>query len=711
MPACHSKLVKDDLSCSQDGEQSYWFDLSHLPKKGQSFRGVAIETVNGKDCPVLLFEPTTDKIRTPTTRDVAVALRLADENTRPKFEFITIAEPHPFAGRHYNRYSPSWIKGTRFGNILYKADVEMKILKHRMRKDGDRFVSSDLVYPGLKGPQQFPYLYAGSSPIYLTCRSVNVSKTSRYCLFMGKPEMRITLDSNPRYSDYISSLYDVLGHEDAPALLNVRELPKLVIAAEWLKEKGFRINEDWLMAMTQPAKQSASNVATAGNEQFDINADDFVARLPKAFEDSSVSVKVLPNGVTLDMTVNEPDTKEDGTESKQVKYSMTASTCDYDLLFDGISVKTPVTGNVVPDEDTWSDLYAATITPFWSMEYDESDKQVSSTSWGGCSLKSMETKTCSVKRPKSTAFESTPVAGGSHLSYRNGCIGSVGISSASAKASVDVEMTDLFATKKAQSKDHPRWEGRNSGSRNGTKSRLLGATDTVTGVGDICNENGDTVVDTREIYCRMDAKVYKNGQEVERLVPVIGKLGLHKPSLMLQKKVALPQNLVSELKDTFKCKVCNKTMSSPAVAASCCGSILGCKACLDEYYRHGNHNKHCISCNDSTGYEKTFCLRGIDDILRALGNGTTCVDSAVFAETLKCTVCHSSPFSSRPAVCISCGCIVGCSDCIKTWHQTKDQCPLCDNNDAKASTIRLAAMGSVLNQLEQFFNAVELRSP
>ena len=129
MPACHSKLLPSSHCQEEHGSTKYRFDLSYLPKKGWSVCGVAIESIDGEDRPVLMFKRATADQTTPSTEEFAVALKLAAENTRPKFEFVTITAGQPFEGRHYNLFSPSWLKDTAFGKTLFEADVEMKLLK------------------------------------------------------------------------------------------------------------------------------------------------------------------------------------------------------------------------------------------------------------------------------------------------------------------------------------------------------------------------------------------------------------------------------------------------------------------------------------------------------------------------------------------------------------------------------------------------------
>ena len=531
--------------------------------------------------------------------------------------------------------------------------------------------------------------------------------------------MRITLGSNPSYSEYISSLYDVFAHGDAPALLSVREFPKLILAAEWLKKQGFQIDEEWVEEKTQPVLLPSSEVVVAPRQE-ELNLEETVDIVSQEFKSEYGSgeiqisnAKASPDRLSFDITQTFRDA-DSGKGTQEVKSSCKVSCSDYNWLLEGIPVKMPVSGNivsgvVVPAENTWHDFRAATIAPYWSMQYDDNggEVEVDHMSWGGCSMMSFNAEPVRTKR---RASPPTLRAGSRHISYRNDMVGTVGMTAATEKSLDDEEIADLKKATAASRKQQklPQWDARESGSSRG-KRRLLGSMDTRTLTGDIHNEQGQRVVDSREVHVRMEVSVCKNGKEVEPPVTMISRLGLPKPA---KQKVMLPPNLVVQLKETFKRNLCKKApMSSPVLAASCCSSILGCEQCVNDHYAQQGIRKYCPSCRSSEGYRKTFRLHGIDEILQALNNGTTNVDSAVFAESLKCTVCHSTPLCSQPAVATCCGRIVGCSECIKLWHETKDQCPLCLKGSGRDNTVRVRGMEPILQQLDEFLHHSEEISP
>ena len=55
--------------------------------------------------------------------------------------------------------------------------------------------------------------------------------------------MKIVDASNSLYSKYISEIYPSIAYHDEPRFLKMQELIKLILAAEWLTEKGVRKSE------------------------------------------------------------------------------------------------------------------------------------------------------------------------------------------------------------------------------------------------------------------------------------------------------------------------------------------------------------------------------------------------------------------------------------------------------------------------------------
>ena len=94
----------------------------------------------------------------------------------------------------------------------------------------------------------------------MSCTSVKVQKSNNELLFQGEPRMRINAESNMRYSKYISKKFNAVAYYDEPLFLKMRELIKLILAAEWLVEKGVKVDEEWMMNCTQPKISSKEGV-------------------------------------------------------------------------------------------------------------------------------------------------------------------------------------------------------------------------------------------------------------------------------------------------------------------------------------------------------------------------------------------------------------------------------------------------------------------
>ena len=234
------------VSSVEDGR--FVFPIN-LPE-GLGLRGVGI--VEGK--PEFRFgaSPHTPTI---TEEDIAAALRLAYEGERPEFFYIGIPPGHPFYGRQFKQYKPQWLRKTSFGETLSEADWKMKSLHIGARSNDAKTEfcawKKDSKLTGLAMQFDFRSTKSGGS-IIMSCTSVKVQKANNELVFQGEPRMRINDESNMRYSKYISKNFNAVAYYDEPLFLKMRELVKLILAAEWLVEKGVKVDEEWMMKCTQP---------------------------------------------------------------------------------------------------------------------------------------------------------------------------------------------------------------------------------------------------------------------------------------------------------------------------------------------------------------------------------------------------------------------------------------------------------------------------
>ena len=244
---------KDDseIECTmtssiEDGKFIFPFNLP----EGLGIGSVGI--VEGK--PELRFRasPHTPKI---TEEDIAAALRLAYEGKRPEFFYIGIPPGHPFYGRQFKQYKPQWLRKTTFGETLSEVDWKMKCLNIGARSNDSKSEfwawQETSKLEGLAMLYDFRDTKSGGS-IIMSCTSVKVQNSNNELVFQGEPRMRINAESNMRYSKYISKKFNAIAYHDEPLFLKMRELVKLILAAEWLVKKGVKVDEQWMMKCTQP---------------------------------------------------------------------------------------------------------------------------------------------------------------------------------------------------------------------------------------------------------------------------------------------------------------------------------------------------------------------------------------------------------------------------------------------------------------------------
>ena len=259
MPATLSKAKNAPFFNAK--KHTFSDNFKTLPHKGKCLIGVKIELIGNEKRPILIFEDArVDEIESPTEAEFAGVLRsIFYNNTRPKFVFQSILHPNPFSGRQYCRYSPSWMRGTHLGKLTIEADVWMKLLASNIKPvrgdDGEiTFVpwnENTCLNDGIKTWHDFRSVHSSGS-IFLECKEVEVCETDDGLLFPTDPIMQIKSKASPKFGDYLSSIYDDVVADGAIVFERVRELPKMIVIAEWLKKKGVEIDDEWLWEQTQP---------------------------------------------------------------------------------------------------------------------------------------------------------------------------------------------------------------------------------------------------------------------------------------------------------------------------------------------------------------------------------------------------------------------------------------------------------------------------
>ncbi len=218
-----------------------------LPKDGLALRSVAI--VEG--VPELRFDAS-PKVPTITEEDAAIACRLASEEKRPEFFYIGIPFGHPFFGRQYKNYRPDWLRGTSVGELLSESDWAMKCLHIGARSNESKtaFMSWSKTSQ-LQGLATWPDFPSGEDnpsvgSVIMSCESVKVQKGDDFLQFLEEPKMKIEDQTNPLYSRFITEKLPSIAYYDEPLFLKMQEILKLILVAEWLKEKGVKISQQWI---------------------------------------------------------------------------------------------------------------------------------------------------------------------------------------------------------------------------------------------------------------------------------------------------------------------------------------------------------------------------------------------------------------------------------------------------------------------------------
>ena len=230
-----------------------------LPATGLALRSVAV--VDG--VAELRFDAS-PKVPTITEEDVATAFRLASESKRPEFFYIAIPPWHPFFGRQFKYYSPTWLRGTSVGELLAEADWNMKCLHVGVQSNEtkSKFWSwqkkSNL--EGLATSLDFPKDNPPGS-VMMSCESAKVRQNENEMFFPEEPKMKIVDDSRPLYTKYITEIYPSIAYHDEPLFLKMQELIKLILATEWFIKKGVNISRKWMMECTTRPNQKTSRAA------------------------------------------------------------------------------------------------------------------------------------------------------------------------------------------------------------------------------------------------------------------------------------------------------------------------------------------------------------------------------------------------------------------------------------------------------------------
>ena len=351
-----------------------------FPKTGVSLRSVAIEE---DGLPKLIFDGANCReLPTLTEEDIATVARVVTEGKRPEFFYRGFSNPtHPFFDydRMYKRYSPQWLRGTSVGDLLSEADWSMKCLNvgTRSNESKTKFWSwkKTSKLDDLAVHMDFPCGDRRDGSILMSCDSIQIEQSETEIFFIDEPKMKITCEAKPMYSKYISEYFYNVAYYDEPLFLKMQELMKLIVAIEWMKDKGIVFNKKWLNYHTEkknPRLQSQA-ITIKPIEETDQLMKQAADMLKKSMEElhtdgpfGPVSSKVeltrqTPTGIELTVTNSCP------VLSLQEETSLRISFNDYNFLYEGFDCKQPFTLDhkdgrpIIPDVSSWSELFAETV--------------------------------------------------------------------------------------------------------------------------------------------------------------------------------------------------------------------------------------------------------------------------------------------------------------------------------------------------------------
>ena len=350
-----------------------------FPKTGVSLRSVAIEE---DGLPKLIFDGANCReLPTLTEEDIATVARVVTEGKRPEFFYKGFSNPtHPFSDyeRMYKHYSPQWLRGTSVGELLSEADWSMKCLHvgTRSNESKTKFWSwkKTSKLDNLAVHMDFPYGDRRDGRILMSCDNVQTEQSETEIFFVDEPKMTITDSSAPEYSKYISEYFYNVAYYDEPLFLKMQELMKLIVAIEWMKDKGIVFNKKWLNYHTEkknPRLQSQA-ITIKLIEETDQLMKQAADMLKKSMEELHADGPFGPVSSKVELTRQTPTgiewtvTKSCPVLSLQHEASLRLSFTDYNFLYEGFDCKQPFTLDddgkpIIPDVSSWSELFAETV--------------------------------------------------------------------------------------------------------------------------------------------------------------------------------------------------------------------------------------------------------------------------------------------------------------------------------------------------------------
>ena len=269
----HYFLKKSDPECCQLQDTQYkdglafQFDLS---RQDLSLKAVSISQ---EGIPSLHFTAAANKVPTITEEDVATCIQLSLDHKRPEL----------FYNRHLSStlcFKPPSLRHTSIGELFVEVFWNMKCLNVNidMIKDYNRQKKMSR-QSGVLQLEKFSIGNQTNSRLLMTCQSIEVSKIDHNKLaFVAEPKMDIESSS---YGSHI---------DEKPCFLKMKEIVKLMVAVEWLRDKGVQFSEEWIKQYTDKPSRIPSHVLLPYEErlfilrQLQAAIDTALERLPPLFD-------------------------------------------------------------------------------------------------------------------------------------------------------------------------------------------------------------------------------------------------------------------------------------------------------------------------------------------------------------------------------------------------------------------------------------------
>lgn len=381
-------------SCNQDRYED-----------GVAFRfilpdGLSLSAVDVEDGVPKLRFAASPKVPTVNEEDVAVCVRLSLEEKRPEFFYIGFPFHHPFFGtrRLYKFCRPEYLRKSSVGKLFADVDWLMKCLHVGVRTSSSD--KSETIFSswsetshlgGLAIRTDFPEDLPNAT-VVMSCKSVEVQRSDKELIF-GESKMRIDAvdrKSNLLYSKYITEIFDSVAYDDALLFLKMKEIVKLVLAMEWLKEKGVKFSTQWVMEHTNKPRQTPLRAIDARSpkmsedviqyvmnqlqlqthtqeRQISLSPTKSLLTIRTTLEDKTVTERSLKLKVKTTLSLSTPDSSMEDVNFEKTTV-LRLSVNDYDMLYEGINPNSPIgiddSGELItPNVGSWSELFSETV-PF-----------------------------------------------------------------------------------------------------------------------------------------------------------------------------------------------------------------------------------------------------------------------------------------------------------------------------------------------------------